>query len=88
MGHVQVSRAMVQVVADQVRLWQADTQRVRNDRAVLYDDFPSKDVFGKSCARARELGAWLWEDAKAGNGRLAVLESGHDKMREYIRSIK
>ena len=79
---------MAQVVADQVRLWQADTQRVRNDRAVLYDDFPSRDVFGKSCARARELGAWLWEDAKAGNGRLAVLESGHDKMREYIRSIK
>ncbi len=88
MGHLPVSRAMAQVVADQVRLWQADTQRVRNDRAVLYDDFPSKDVFGKSCARARELGAWLWEDAKAGNGRLAVLESGHDKMREYIRSIK
>ena len=55
---------------------------------MLYDDFPSKDVFGKSCARARELGAWLWEDARAGNGRLAVLESGHDKMREYIRSIK
>ena len=71
-----------------MRLWQADTQRVRHDRAVLYDDFPSKDVFGRSCARARELGAWLWEDARAGNGRLAVLDSGHDKMREYIRSIK
>ena len=78
----------MQVVSDQVRLWQADTQRVRSDRAVLYDDFPSKEVFAKSCGRARELGAWLWEDAKAGMGRLAVLESGHDKMREYIRSIK
>ena len=75
-------------MADQVRLWQADTQRVRHDRAVLYGDFPSKQVFGQSCAKARELGAWLWEDPKAGNGRLAVLESGHDKMREYIRSIK
>ena len=76
------------MVADQVRLWQADTQRVRHDRAVLYDDFPAKEVFTKSCQKARELGAWLWEDAKAGMGRLAVLESGHDKMREYIRSIK
>ena len=78
----------MQVGAYQVRLWQADTQRVRHDRAVLYDDFPSREVFVKSGQRARELGAWLWEDAKAGMGRLAVLESGHDKMREYIRSIK
>ena len=78
----------VQVVSDQVRLWQADTQRVRHDRAVLYDDFPSREVFAKSAARAHELGAWLWEDPGAGMGRLAVLESGHDKMREYIRSIK
>ena len=52
-----------QVVSDQVRLWQADTQRVRVSRAVLYDDFPSAQVFRMSAARARELGAWLWEDA-------------------------
>ena len=76
------------MVADQIRLWQADTQRVRHNRAVLYDDFPSTEVFFKSGQKARELGAWLWEDPKAGMGRLAVLESGHDKMREYIRSIK
>ena len=34
------------------------------------------------------LGAWLWEDTRAWIGRLAVLESGRDKMRKRIRSIK
>ena len=39
-----VAAAHAQVVSDQVRLWQADTQRVRSERAVLYDDFPSPQV--------------------------------------------
>jgi hypothetical protein len=78
----------MQVVADQVRLWQADTQRVRHDRALLYDDFPSEQVFRLSAQKARSLGVWLWEDPKAGMGRLAVQECGHEAMREYIKSIK
>ncbi len=78
----------MQVVADQVRLWQADTMRVRHNRAVLYDDFPSAQVFQLSAQKARTLGVWLWEDPKAGMGRLAVQEAGHDAMREYIKSIK
>ena len=78
----------LQVVSDQIRLWQADMRRVRHNRAVLYDDFPSKQVFELSAMQARQLGCWLWEDTKAGMGRLAVLESGHDKIREYIKSVK
>ncbi|CAL8465169.1 g4704 [Coccomyxa elongata] len=77
-----------EVVADQVRLWQADTQRVQHNSAILYDDFPSPEVFRLSAQKARALGVWLWEDPKAGMGRLAVLESGHQAMREYIKSIK
>ncbi|KAK9917411.1 hypothetical protein WJX75_004051 [Coccomyxa subellipsoidea] len=82
------SPVVPEVVADQVRLWQADTQRVRHDRALLYDDFPSEQVFRLSAQKARSLGVWLWEDPKAGMGRLAVQECGHEAMREYIKSIK
>lgn len=35
---------MVQVVADQVRLWQADTQRVKYYTSTLYHDFPRPEV--------------------------------------------
>ena len=70
-----------------MRLWQADTQRVRVSRAVLYDDFPSAQVFRLSAAKARALGAWLWEDA-CGTGRLAVAAEAHEAMRDYIKSIK
>ena len=35
---------MVQVVADQVRLWQADTQRVKYFTSTLYHDFPRPEV--------------------------------------------
>ncbi len=83
----QHAHTCAQVVSDQVRLWQADTQRVRVSRAVLYDDFPSAQVFRMSAARARELGAWLWEDAR-GTGRLAVAAEAHEAMRDYIKSIK
>ena len=71
-----------------MRLWQADTQRVQHNSAILYDDFPSPEVFRLSAQKACALGVWLWEDSKTGEGRLAVLESGHQAMREYIKSIK
>jgi len=78
----------VQVVADQVRLWQADTQRVRHNRAVLYDDFPSTQIFRLAAQKARALGVWLWEDSTNGIGRLAVQEGGHEAMRDFIKSVK
>lgn len=45
-------------------------------------------VFQLSVQKAKALGVWLWEDSRVGNGRLAVLVSGHEAMRDYIRSIK
>jgi Transcription factor Tfb2 (p52) C-terminal domain len=79
----------VQVVSDQIRLWQADLMRVGQQQAVLYDDFPSAEVFQKSCAFARSHGVWLWQDAAGGSQRrLVVRKDGHEPMRAYIRSIK
>lgn len=71
-----------------MRLWQADTQRMRHDRAVVYDDFPSSLVFHLAAQKARAIGVWLWEDSKNGMGRLAVQEVGHNALRDFIKSIK
>jgi hypothetical protein len=81
------AQCALQVVADQIRLWQADSRRVRQTRAVLYDDFASPVLFQKTAAYARQIGVWLWEDGK-GSGRLAARADGHEKMREFIRANK
>ncbi|KAK9806388.1 hypothetical protein WJX72_012519 [[Myrmecia] bisecta] len=75
-----------EVVSDQIRLWQADTMRVRSCEATLYDEFESDDVFGKAAAYARTLMSWLWQDTK--KRRFAAKKGTHDQMREYIKSIK
>ncbi|KAL0448758.1 UNVERIFIED_CONTAM: General transcription and DNA repair factor IIH subunit TFB2 [Sesamum latifolium] len=43
-------------VTDQIRLWEADLNRVEMTPAHLYDEFPSRDVFDAACDFAREYG--------------------------------
>lgn len=49
------------MVSDQIRLWQADTQRVKALPAVLYSDFETPGLWAGTVDKARELGAHLWE---------------------------
>eukprot|EP00884_Botryococcus_braunii_P023136 jgi/Botrbrau1/9506/Bobra.0252s0121.1 len=76
-----------EVVADQIRLWQADAQRVRQTRAVLYDDFSSATLFEKTLNFAQKIGACLWDDQK-GCGRLVARADAHDRIREFIKANK
>jgi hypothetical protein len=73
-----------QTVADQIRLWQADTRRVRQTRAYLYEAFPSAGAFAAAASHARASGTWLWQDDAA--GRLVAAYAGHDGMRAFIRA--
>jgi transcription initiation factor TFIIH subunit 4 len=64
-AHPHVARrvpAVPETVADQVRLWARDTQRLRASPATLYDDFPTADAFAAAAAHARALDALLWRD--------------------------
>lgn len=74
------------MVADQIRLWQADTQRVRATPAVLYEDFNSERVFQLTLAHAQRQGIWLWDRPE--RQRIVSQLEGHDGMRDYIRSVK
>ncbi|KAL0048027.1 hypothetical protein WJX82_006028 [Trebouxia sp. C0006] len=75
-----------EVVSDQVRLWQADTQRVRHQKAVLYDSFPTKQVYRLAAVFAQQHGWLLWQNDE--QGRFVSQAGGHDQMRTYIKSIK
>lgn len=76
----------MQVVADQIRLWQAEMRRVEHNKAYLYDDFESRELFLQTADHARLLGTLLWEDVE--KQRLVALAEGHTQLREFIKSNK
>lgn len=75
-----------EVVSDQVRLWQADTQRVRHQKAVLYDSFPTQQIYQLAATFAQNHGWLLWQNDE--QGRFVSQAGGHDQMRVYIKSIR
>lgn len=70
-------------VTDQIRLWEADLNRIEIVQSHFYEEFPSRDVFESACDYARDNGGLLWEDSK--KMRLVVKAEIHMQMREYLR---
>jgi hypothetical protein len=54
----------------QIRLWEADRNRVQQQEVVLYEDFPSEESFFLVQKRAHEQGVLLWSNAST--KRMAV----------------
>ncbi|XP_062096684.1 general transcription and DNA repair factor IIH subunit TFB2 isoform X2 [Humulus lupulus] len=73
-------------VTDQIRLWEADLNRIEATPAYHYDEFPSREVFEAACDFAREWNGLLWEDSK--KMRLVVKAEIHMNMREHLRRAK
>ncbi|GER26888.1 transcription factor-related [Striga asiatica] len=71
-------------VTDQIRLWEADLNRVEMTPAHYYDEFPSRDVFEAACNFAREYGGLLWENSK--KMRIVVKAEIFSQMKEFLRS--
>lgn len=74
------------MVGDQVRLWQAQTQRLRNHAAKMYKEFQSVAVWRAVADKAKELGVWLWEHEPS--LRLIAREEGHEQMKRYIQTFR
>ncbi|KAG1673265.1 hypothetical protein FOA52_002545 [Chlamydomonas sp. UWO 241] len=75
-----------EVVMDQVRLWEAETMRVRYAPCFLYEQFETPQLFRNSCEFARNQGHLLW--ASDDDGMFAARESGHEQIRTYIKALK
>lgn len=73
-------------VTDQIRLWEADLNRVEMTPAHFIDEFPSRDVFDAACDFAREYGGLLWENSK--KMRLVVKAEIFVQLKEFIRRQK
>jgi len=68
----------------QIRLWEADRNRVQQHDVVLYEDFPSAESFVAVEGKARDQGVLLWADAA--QKRMAVMQSAHAGLREFIKA--
>lgn len=74
------------MVADQIRLWQQELQRMSVRRATLYDKFESAELYASAVQRAQQLGALLTQcdDKKS----LVVDAAHHEAMRQHLRHTK
>ncbi|CAI5494039.1 unnamed protein product, partial [Closterium sp. Naga37s-1] len=74
-----------ETVVDQIRLWEFDRNRVATTAAVLYDDFPTQEVFEAIVKHAQQIGALLWKDSK--KRKFVVRADAHDSVRTFIRHL-
>jgi transcription initiation factor TFIIH subunit 4 len=74
--------ALPETVCDQIRLWEAERNRVTLQPGTLYDSFGKKDAFERSKAHAQKLGVYLWSNAE--KMLLFVSEEGHQQMRDWM----
>ncbi|KYQ90924.1 general transcription factor IIH [Tieghemostelium lacteum] len=71
------------VVAEQVKLWEAERNCVDYSKAVLYNSFPTLDCFNATVKYAKELNLFIYSnDSKK---ILVIDESGNEPIRNYIR---
>lgn len=74
------------VVADQIRLWQREQQRVSTRPGVLYKTWESKELYLAVAKFAHSMGALLYrDDAKQ---ELVASAAAHDAMRAEVRALK
>jgi len=76
--------AIPETVTDQIRLWEAERNRVAYDKGVLYDSFPSEKAFNKVVQHAKELDVYIWSTSNP-KQFLMVTEEGHEKIRPFIK---
>lgn len=76
----------LQVVADQVRLWQQELRRLRSAAATLYDRFEGPALYASTAGHAQQLGALLYRDDE--RQVLVVQSAFHDAMRAHIKTQK
>jgi transcription initiation factor TFIIH subunit 4 len=74
------------VVADQIRLWQRDLQRVTHDAAVYYKNFEGEELYRKVVAYVVELGALLARDDM--KKEVVARAEAHPKIRDKIKALK
>lgn len=78
--------ATLQVVTEQITLWERELRRLGSRRATMYSNFESQELYERTAAFAQRLGVVLFRsDAQRW---LVVQAEAHEHVRAEIRSLK
>lgn len=73
-----------ETVVDQIRLWEAERNRVSYQKGILYDSFPTNnDMYARVVKHAKELSVYLWSNDE--KRYLMAAESGHEQLKQFIK---
>ena len=75
-----------ETVADQVRLWAADTGRLKGELATLYDRFTCVEGYQAAKQVAEEAGALVWCSEE--KQELVVRREMHESMKVWMKAQK
>ncbi len=74
------------MVTEQVQLWEAELQRLSQQRATLYNKFETQELYLRTAAFAERMHAVLFRSDQA--QQLVVRPEAHEHVRAEIRSLK
>ncbi|KAL6043815.1 RNA polymerase II transcription factor B 52 kDa subunit [Balamuthia mandrillaris] len=75
-----------ETIADEIRLWESERNRVTFSKGVLYDHFPSAEAFAKVEQYAKDMGVCLWSSPE--RYMLIVSTAGHELVRPFIQKYR
>ena len=75
-----------ETIGDGIRLWEAESQRMKMEAAAYYDNFESAELFNACVEHVKSRGVSLWVDSK--KQRMAIKLSYHGSMRSFIKTKK
>lgn len=71
-------------VVDQIRLWQLENERMKNEGGFLFKDFESPEEYFALSGYAEEIGVLEWKNDK----KAMFFVSKYEQIRDYLKSRK
>lgn len=71
-------------VSDEIRLWEAEQERVQTAPGVLLSDFQSQGGFDRVLSYAKDLGAALWSDRD--RLRMVVTRDAYNSVKGFVKT--
>jgi transcription initiation factor TFIIH subunit 4 len=75
-----------ETIGDGIRLWEAESKRMKMEETAYYDNFESTELFEAAVEHATANGVSLWVDQK--KQRMAIKLSYYGGMRSFIKTKK
>lgn len=75
-------------VADQIRLWQSERDRIKTSPGVLFAAFATLAAYESTRRYAQDLGVLLLSSDKNGDWKLVVAMEGFDQVKEFVKRQK